>query len=422
MTEHKDSKNAHVLLLNPETLDTGSLLFYLTLNNKSHNTRCTSREQILKNLEKYLNTGNEGNKGLLAILTYSTKSKKLIITLKEKILNNEHVEIYGLFNSEDILNEEINQGHIDKLVSGKYALHFKNNIDFYKSKNTEDLITLKDGPFLLGQMPTILDTVKWTEPMSPNYERNLEELIMGAPPVNDEETSQPKSGEVSPNASPSESENFSDKSNCTNKSATFWEDNKFVRRKKTPVSKKENIQLKAQQKLAQIKSRPNSTQLAKPTNEDSVDSNDKDNTYVKNGKKGYKLTSVLKLPHYDSSTVDLPAQFLERFLRTIEINLSTGDLSDLPVEHLKHIIAENIKQKDKAAKFMDKTKDATDIEELKTGFIESVSVPDQIKQKQFEAISSKPAGLTWSEFALSLINRFKNTYSTQDVLGYSWGK
>ena len=71
---------------------------------------------------------------------------------------------------------------------------------------------------------------------------------------------------------------------------------------------------------------------------------------VKPIKKGYKLTSVLKLPYYDNSTVDFRAQFLERFLRTIEINLSTGQLSDLPVEHLKHIIAENVKQKNTAAK------------------------------------------------------------------------
>ena len=52
MADEDKFTDAYVLLIDPKTLDTGSLLFYLTLNNKSHITRVTTRTQLLIDLEK----------------------------------------------------------------------------------------------------------------------------------------------------------------------------------------------------------------------------------------------------------------------------------------------------------------------------------------------------------------------------------
>ena len=458
-----------IVLVDPNSLDTASLLFFLTINNKTHITNCSSREQILKTLARYfVKTEEKPNSdtasGLPVLVTHSFKQNRLFVPLKFKFINKEKISFDEVCTAAELETADLDlkdrplissiiksssdvSKFILKLIDNRYGPFFKINVEKFNNNTVDAPIALKDLYFL-KLMPTLMDTIEYVD--SVRDERSEVDITFEA-----DRNSRLTASVVNEIIGENERSQLIDQETELElqrpRSQEYWDQNAILETNKPKIDKPKffpevSIPLEIQKPVSldeasTPKPRPpmkftyTTPEIGK--NFDTVKPvrvlenlkqvvNTVDDIPIeghkapvlestKYQKKPYKLTSVVKLPTFDSNTIDLPKQYLDRFLRTLEINLSVGTIDDLPVNHIKHLLAENIKQKDKSERFIDITKSATSMEEITKGFLEAVSVPIQIKQKQFEAISSKPEGLSWAEFALSVINKFKNTYDNQDL-------
>ena len=458
-----------IVLVDPNSLDTASLLFFLTINNKTHITNCSSREQILKTLARYfVKTEEKPNSdtasGLPVLVTHSFKQNRLFVPLKFKFINKEKISFDEVCTAAELETADLDLKDrplissiiksssdvsklILKLIDNRYGPFFKINVEKFNNNTVDAPIALKDLYFL-KLMPTLMDTIEYVD--SVRDERSEVDITFEA-----DRNSRLTASVVNEIIGENERSQLIDQETELElqrpRSQEYWDQNAILETNKPKIDKPKffpevSIPLEIQKPVSldeasTPKPRPpmkftyTTPEISK--NFDTVKPvrvlenlkqvvNTVDDIPIeghkapvlestKHQKKPYKLTSVVKLPTFDSNTIDLPKQYLDRFLRTLEINLSVGTIDDLPVNHIKHLLAENIKQKDKSERFIDITKSAASMEEITKGFLEAVSVPIQIKQKQFEAISSKPEGLSWAEFALSVINKFKNTYDNQDL-------
>ena len=465
-----------IVLVDPNTLDSASLLFFLTINNKSHISNCSFRDQILKTLSRYFvkteeTPNSEIRSGLPILITHSFKQDRLFIPLKHKFITGEKIAFDEICTAQELQNVEFNlkdrpplsnflktksdiSKFIRKLIDNRYGPFFKINVENFNNKTEDQPITLQDHYFLKS-MPTLMDTIEYTD--SVRGERSLIDVTIDA-----DQASRKTASIINEIIGENERSQLIDQETEIElqrpKSEDYWDQNGILETNKAKIDKPKIytdvlnhspkvLNPRQSPKLVALEEAPTprprspmkftlNTPYVGPIHEKSEparvlenlkqitssDNEDQNENYklpvfesTKYQKKPYKLTSVVKLPIFDSNTIDLPKQYLDRFLRTLEINLSVGTITDLPINHIKHLLAENIKQKDKSERFIDITRSAKSLSDLKKGFLEAVSVPIQIKQKQFEAISSKPEGLSWAEFALSVINKFKNTYDHQDL-------
>ena len=98
------------------------------------------------------------------------------------------------------------------------------------------------------------------------------------------------------------------------------------------------------------------------------------------------------------------------------MNLTYGSLEDVPLKHIAYLLAESIASKDKSSRFLDLARFAENLSHLKHYFTESVKVPDLLKQRQFENISKKPDGISWSEFVGQILQISSKTRTSSKLI------
>ena len=388
MDDNNELTKSIIVLVDPNTLDTASLLFFLTINNKTHITNCSSRDQILKTLARYLVTtdekpNSETASGLPVLVTHSYKQNRLFIPLKLKLINKEKIVFDEVCTAAELETADLNlkdrplisdvikaksevSKFILKLVENRYGPFFKINVEKFNNSTTDQQITLQDLYFL-KLMPTLMDTIEYVD--SVRGARSEVDITIDA-----DRASRNTVSVVNEIIGENERSQLIDRETELElqrpMSEDYWEQNAILETNKAKLDKPKffpnvPIPLKTQNSLAEGSTpRPRSpkyyTYNTPDANESFVAHNIPDvhtnfdtvkpvrvlenlqqvvNTVddlqndiqdlkepvlesTKYQKKPYKLTSVVKLPTFDSDTIDLPKQYLYRFLRPLEINLS----------------------------------------------------------------------------------------------------
>ena len=129
-------------------------------------------------------------------------------------------------------------------------------------------------------------------------------------------------------------------------------------------------------------------------------------------KKGYKLKSFYKYPPLTKDCGLDPSAYFDRFLTSMEINLEKGEISDVPLVIVIHLLSEQMVENFKPQRelFKSKSKKSSNLSELKQAFVKALSESSLLREKRFEDIKKKPSDITWGEFASNVYQIFLSAF------------
>ena len=129
-------------------------------------------------------------------------------------------------------------------------------------------------------------------------------------------------------------------------------------------------------------------------------------------RKGYKLKSFYKYPPLTKDCGLDPSAYFDRFLTSMEINLEKGEISDVPLVIVIHLLSEQMVENFKPQRelFKSKSKKAVNLSELKQAFVKALSESSLLREKRFEDIKKKPSDITWGEFASNVYQIFLSAF------------
>ena len=129
------------------------------------------------------------------------------------------------------------------------------------------------------------------------------------------------------------------------------------------------------------------------------------------GKRAYEFQKVIEYTMYDHKHPDAtPEEFFENLIQEIETNLKRGDIFDVRIDGLIHIMKSVISQKEKRRVLVRNAQDVRSLPELKEAFCKTVAIPKSLRKAQFARIQQKPKHISWPDFATNFEKQFELSY------------